>query len=173
MFIIPSYKHFADYFSMGLSLNICSQAEVIIWADSLIQEIDYPSIWIIDLSTSKSKSKKDVLLTLNSVSGRRNAEISFRLLIAKLALVKPNLVLQNNRFFSAEDSKLFSQLHFLVREYKDMPDEIRGVIFSIYINMDFVEEDYLSGSEIKQDYQELLLAGKNHRAFVEKYSRSN
>lgn len=162
----PSFKNFADYLVMGLKLNLCFKSEIIVWVDRLIEKIDCPPIWAIDLSTSFGKKERDLISILNCVPGIQDAEISFRLLIAKLALIKPVLHPQDKKFVSPEDSKLFSRLYFLVREYNDMPDGIRGNIFQIYMDMDDVDQGDLDWSTFVKDYQSLLSVGVNYQPFV-------
>ena len=158
----PTIKHYADYFAMGLQLGICSHAELIAWADKLIEKTDRPSDWTIDLSTSFQKHKLDVVRILNSVSGVPDLEVSFLLLIAKLALVKPVLY-SDNGFIKPRDSRLFSKLYFMTRKQEDrLPDCIKRNIFKIDTDMDCVDTGYCDFSIIQQDYQNLLATGKEY-----------
>ncbi|MDX2217011.1 MAG: hypothetical protein SFY66_27340 [Oculatellaceae cyanobacterium bins.114] len=79
----PSLKHYADYFSICLWLGLGSVDEVIAWVDQLIEEIDCPSNWMIDLSTSADKHLLDVIHLLDLVPGVKDLDISWRLVIAK------------------------------------------------------------------------------------------
>lgn len=159
----PTIKHYADYFAMGLQLGICSHTELITWADKLIEKIDRPSDWTIDLSTDSQKHELDVVRILNSVPGVPDLEVSFRLLIAKLALVKPVLY-SDNGFIEAYDSRLFSNLYFMARKQEDrLPDCIKRNIFLIDTDMDCVDTGYCDFSVIQQDYQNLLAIGKEYQ----------
>lgn len=167
----PSFKNFADYFVMGLKvmglkLNLCFKSEIIVWVDRLIEKTDYPLNWTLDLSTSFRQKEQDVISILNSVPGIQDTEISFRLLIAKLTLIKPVLYPYDRKFVTPEDSKLFSLLCFSVREYSDISNDIRGNIFQIYMDMDDVDQGYLDWSTFIKDYQSLLSAGVNYQSFV-------
>lgn len=162
----PTFKQYADYFVMGLILNLCWHSEIIAWVDKLIETIEHPTDWMIDLSTSSRKKERDVICILNSVPGRQDFEISFYLLIAKLALVKPVLFTENNRFVEPQDSRLFTKMYLLVSEHDNLPDCIRGNIFQIYMDLDYFDEDYVDWSVIQQNYKNLLTAGKEYHYFV-------
>ena len=161
----PSLKDYANYFVMGLKLNLCPKSEIVIWADKLIEKIDVITDWAIELSTSANKSKLDVIRTLNSIPGSSDLEVSFRLLIAKLSLVKP-VIFPDNSFMNSQDSWLFSNMYLIVAEYDDLPDCIRGNIFEIYMDMDYFETGNLDWSVIQQDYENLLIKGKEYRHLV-------
>lgn len=157
----PSIKHYADYFVMGLQLGISLHSEIIAWADRIIETTNRPTDWAIDLSTSSQKSKLDVIHVLNSIPGVSDLEVSFRLLIAKLALVKP-VIFPDNGFINPQDSWLFSQLYFMTTEHNNLSDCIRENIFQIYIDMDCVDRGYGDFSIIQQDYKNLLIVGKEY-----------
>lgn len=162
----PSLKHYADYFSMGFALGLCSHAEIVAWADQLIEHEDYPQYWMIELSTSVGQHPSDVVHLLDSVSGVKNIEFSLRLLIAKLSIVHPVLLPENGRFAQPKHSKLFSRLYFLVCDHNHLPEEVRGNISQIYYDLDCVEQGYGDWSMIQQDYDELLAAGSDFKQFI-------
>ncbi|MGL6343452.1 MAG: hypothetical protein ACRC80_30460 [Waterburya sp.] len=166
MFRKPSLKNFADYFVMGLKLNFDLYPEIIIWVDEIIDKTNIPSDWMINLSTSFGKNQQDIIYILNTVPGIQDAEVSFRLLIAKLALIKPIIYLQNNRFITSENSQLFSRLYFLVREYDNLPNDIRENIFKIYMDMDEIDQGYIDHLTLDKDYQTLLTVGKDYQYLV-------
>jgi hypothetical protein len=80
----PTWRHYADYFAMGLLLGLCSVNEVITWVDQLIEDNDRLSEWMIEVSTSASKHPLDIIHLLDLVPGSKDLEISLRLVIAKL-----------------------------------------------------------------------------------------
>jgi hypothetical protein len=166
MLMQPSLKHYADYFSMGLAIGLCSHAETIAWADQLIKQEDHPEDWMIELSTSAGKHLLDVIHLLDSVSGKRDMEISLRLLIAKLGIVHPILLPENGRFVQPKHSRLFSHLYSLALDYDRLPNDIRGIIYQMDCDLDYVEQGYGDWSIIQQDYNELLAAGSDYKQLV-------
>ncbi len=160
----PSLKHYADYFSMGLELNLCSHAEIIAWVDQLIEGSDHPEYWMIELSTCAGKHQLDIIIhLLDSIRGKKDLAISFRLLIAKLGTVYPILLPENGRFAQSEHSLLFSKLYCLICDYENLCDDLRGGIYQIYFDLDCVEQGYADWSVIQQDYEELLTAGRDYK----------
>lgn len=155
----PTCRHYADYFAMGLLLGLCSVNEVITWVDQFIEDNDRLSEWMIEVSTSTSKHPLDIIHVLDLVPGSKNLEISLRLLIAKLDKVYPILTPEQGRFAQPKHSQLLSKLYFLVREHNILSDDVRGNIFQIYLDLDYVEQGYDDWSIIQQDYKELLAAG--------------
>jgi hypothetical protein len=146
----PSLKHYADYFSIGLYLHLCSLAEIIDWVDKLIEESNHPEDWMIELSTSAYKHPLDVTHLLNFIPGEQDLEISFKLLIAKLGKVYPILLPDNGRFAKPEHSKLLRSLYHLVLD-NSPSDELRGVIYQIDLDLDY--EKLLATS---RDYQQWI-----------------
>lgn len=163
----PSLKHYADYFWMGFELNLCSHAEIINWADKLIQESEHPQDWMIELSTSAAKHPLDVTHLLYSIPGEQNLEISLRLLIAKLAIIYPILLPDNGRFIKPVHSKLFRGLYQLIYDSDSISEELKGAIYQIDIDIDYVEQGYGDWSVIQQDYEELLVTGRDYQQFID------
>lgn len=162
----PRLKDYAQYFKMSWQLGICSHSEIIAWVDRLIEKSEHLEDWMIDLSTSVGKKEQNTIYLLDSLQGTVNFEIVFRLLIAKLGLVKPVLLPENNRFVKPEDSRLLSNLYVLVQKYDDLPEEIRSNIFQVYCTMDYVDEGYMEWSIIQQNYEQLLSAGNQYKALL-------
>jgi hypothetical protein len=152
----PSLKHYADYFSMGLEIGLCSQAEITAWADRLIEPDDRPPDWMIELATSTSKHLVDVVHLLNVVPGQRNQEISLRLLIAKLGIVHPILLSEGNWLTQPEHHRLIDRLCRLVSPWENFPDDIVGKVYGIDCDLDCVEQGYGDWSIIRQSYADLL-----------------
>jgi len=161
----PSLKHYADYFSICLYLNLCSLAEIIDWADKLIEESNHPEEWMIELSTSAYKHPLDVMHLLDFIPGEQDLEISFRLVIAKLGKVYPILLPDNGRFAKAEHSKLLRSLYHLVLD-NSPSDELRGAIYQIDLDLDYVEQGYGDWSVIQQDYEELLATSCDYQQWI-------
>jgi hypothetical protein len=162
----PNFKHYADYFSMGFTLGLCSHTEIIHWTDQLIEHGDQPRDWMIELSTSASKHPLDVMHLLDSVPGERNIEISMRLLVAKLGIVYPHLQAENGRFAKPEHSRLLSRLYSLVTGYDCLPDDIRGNIYQIDNDLDYVEQGYGDWSIIERDYDKLLATANDYKQLI-------
>ena len=156
----------SDYFSMGFSLGVCSHAEIIAWVDQLIENGDQLEDWMIELSTSASKRPLDVMHLLDSVPGARSAEISIRLLIAKLGIVHPCLLAENGRFAKPEHSRLLSRLYSLITGYDCLPDDIRGSMYQIDCDLDYVEQGYGDWSIIERDYDELLATANDYKQLI-------
>ena len=162
----PNLKHYTDYFSMSLAVGLCSHTEIIAWVDQLIEHEDQPEDWMIELSTSASKYPLDVTHLLDSVSGERNVEISVRLLIAKLSIVHPCLLAENGRFAKPEHSRLLSRLYSLITGYDCLPDDIRGSMYQIDCDLDYVEQGYGDWSIIERDYDELLAIANDYKQLI-------
>lgn len=163
----PSLRQYADYFAIGLLLDLCLVNEVIAWVDQLIEEDDYPSDWMIELSTSAGRHPQDIIHLLDLVPGQKDLEVSLRLAIAKLEDVYPTLSLEQERFVQPKHSQLFSKLYFLVWEHEELSDDIRGNIFQIYLDLDCVEQGYGDWSIIQQDYEDLLAAGNSYKKWID------
>lgn len=159
----PTLRQYADYFAMGLLLELCSVSEVIAWVDQLIEDIDRPEEWMIELSTSASKHPLDVVHLLDLIPGSKELEISLRLVIAKLGKLHPTLLPDQGQFAQPKHSQLFSKLYSFVYEHTNLSDDIRGNIVQIDIDLDYVEQGYGDWSIIQQDYKELLAAGNNYK----------
>jgi hypothetical protein len=162
----PSLKHYADYLSMGLEIGLCSQAEIAAWADRLIEQDDRPPDWIIELATSPSKHLVDVVHLLNVVPGAQNLEISLRLLIAKLGMVHPILLPENDRFAQPELSRLLNRLYHLVSPDQNLPDEIVGRVYGIDCDLDCVEQGYGDWSIMQQSYTDLLAIASDYGQYL-------
>lgn len=162
----PSLKHYADYFSIGLYLNLCSLAEIIDWADKLIEESNHPEDWMIELSTSAYKHPLDVMHLLDFIPGEQDLEISFRLVIAKLGKVYPILLPDNGRFAKLEHSKLLRSLYHLILDNSPL-EELRGAIYQIDLDLDYVEQGYGDWSVIQQDYEELLATSRDYQQWID------
>lgn len=162
----PTWRQYADYFAVGLSLGLCSVNEVINWVDQLIEDHDCPLEWMIEVSTSASKHPLDIIHLLNLVPGSKDLEISLRLLIAKLGEVYPTLMPEQGRFAQSKHSQLLSRLRFLVREHNSLSDDVRGNIVRIHLDLDCVEQGYGDWSIIQQDYEELLAAGNSYKEWI-------
>jgi hypothetical protein len=162
----PSLKHYADYFSMGLEMGLCSQAGIAAWADRLIEQDDRPPDWAIELATSTSKHLVDVVHLLNVVPGARNPEISLRLLIAKLGMVHPILLPDNDRFAQPEHSRLLNLLCRLVSPWEDFPNDIVGRVYGIDCDLDCVEQGYGDWSIIEQSYADLLAIASDYGQYL-------
>jgi hypothetical protein len=165
----PSLKHYADYFSMGLEIGLCSQTEIAAWADRLIEPDDRPPIWAIELATSTSKHLVDVVHLLNVVPGVRNPEISLRLLIAKLGIVHPILLPEYEQFGPTAYSQLvLDRVYYQIQGRDDLSDAIteslRGLFYDIdvYQGLDGAQRDgtWLC---IQQDYREMLEAVEDYK----------
>lgn len=163
----PSVRQYADYFSIGVLLGLCSVNEVIAWVDQLIEEDDCPSDRMIELSTSASKHPLDIIHLLDLVPGTKNLEVSLRLAIAKLENVYPTLVSEQGQFAKPKHRQLFSKLYFLVREHEDLSDNIRSNIFQIYLDLDCVEQGYGDWSIIQQDYKEFLAVSNSYKEWLD------
>jgi hypothetical protein len=163
----PTWRHYADYFAMGLLLELCSVSEVIAWVDQLVADIDRPEEWMIELSTSASRHPLDVIRLLDSIPGSKELEISLQLVIAKLGKLHPTLLSDRGRFAQPKYSRLFSKLYSLVREHTNLSDNIRGNIFQIAIDLDYVESGYGDWSIIQQDYKELIADGNDYKQWVD------
>lgn len=151
---------------MSLAVGLCSHTEIIAWVDQLIEHEDQPEDWMIELSTSASKYPLDVTHLLDSVSGERNVEISVRLLIAKLSIVHPCLLAENGRFAKPEHSRLLSRLYSLITGYDCLPDDIRGSMYQIDCDLDYVEQGYGDWSIIERDYDELLAIANDYKQLI-------
>lgn len=116
----PSLKNYADYLSMGLEIGVCSQDDVVAWADRLIEESDRPELWMIELSTGRSKHILDVQHWLQVVSGTSSLEVSFKLLIAHLQRHYPTV--------QPEQVRLLSKLYFWERS--DLPEEWKDYLYT-------------------------------------------
>jgi len=162
----PSLRQYADYFSIGMLLGLCSVNEVIAWIDRLIEKDDCPSDWMIELSTSASKHPLDVIHLLELVPGTKDLEVSWRLAIAKLGELYPILSPAPRRFVQPRDSQLFSKLYFLAQNHDELSDDLRGKIFQIYLDLDCVEQGYSDWSIIQQDYEELLAVGSSYKEWI-------
>jgi hypothetical protein len=162
----PNFKHYADYFSTSFALGLCSHAEIIAWVDHLIEHEDEPEDWMIELSTSAGKHPLDVMHLLDSVLGGKNVEISMRLLIAKLGIVYPLLLPENGRFAKPEHSRLLSRLYSLVVECDCLPDDLRGSMYQIDCDLDYVEQGYGDWSIIQRDYDDLLATASDYKQLI-------
>ncbi|MBD2533458.1 hypothetical protein H6G97_29410 [Nostoc flagelliforme FACHB-838] len=163
----PTLKHYADYWLMGQASKLCSHAEIIAWADQLLEESDHPADWMIELSTSQDKHLLDVIHLLDCIPGERDFEVSFRLLIAKLGVVYPIVLPENGRFAQPEHSQLFSKLYFLINKHNELSDDLQKCIYQIYSDLDDIEQGYCDWSVIQQDYEELLCAGRDYKQWID------
>ena len=163
----PTWRQYADYFAIGLLLELCPVSEVVAWVDQLIEDIDHPKEWMIELSTSASKHPLDVIHLLDLVPGSKDLEISLRLVIAKLGKLHPTLLPEQGRFAQPKHSRLLSKLYSLIHEHISLSDDIRGNIVQIDIDLDYVEQGYGDWSIIQQDYRELLAAGNSHKQWID------
>jgi hypothetical protein len=162
----PNLKQYADYFAIGLLLDICLVTEIITWVDQLIESSDRPFEWMIEISTSANKHPLDIIHLLNFVPGTTDWEVSLRLVIAKLDKVHPTLLSDQKRFIHSKYWQLFSKLYSFIQEHKSLSDEVMRGIFQIYIYLDCIEAGYGNLSTIQQDYQELLNAGSNYKQWI-------
>ena len=138
----PTWKQYADYFATGLLLELCSVSEAIDWVDRLIEDIDRPEEWMIELSTSASRHPLDIIHLLDLAPGAKDLEISLRLVIAKLGEVYSTLTPEQGKFAQPKHSKLLSNLYLLVREHSNLSDDVRGNVFQIYLDLAYVEQGY-------------------------------
>ncbi|AUT00296.1 hypothetical protein CLI64_07810 [Nostoc sp. CENA543] len=162
----PSLKHYADYLSIGIYLNVCSYGEIINWVDKLMLEIDHPEDWMIELSTSAYKHPSDVVHLLDSIPGEQNLEISLRLIIAKLGRIYPLLSPENNHFAKPVHSKLLRSLYHLIFDSDSISDELRTAIYQLDIDLDYVEQGYGDWSVIEQDYEKLLTTSLDYQQWL-------
>lgn len=167
----PKFKHYADYFSMGFALGLCSCAEIIAWVDQLIEHGDQPEDWMIEVSTSASKHPLDMMHLLNLVPGERDVEVSVRLLIAKLGIVHPRLLAENDRFAKPEHSRLLNRLYSLVMQHDCLSEDIRSNVYQIDCDLDYVEQGYGDWSIIERDYNELLATANNYKQLIQFHSK--
>ncbi|AFY43573.1 hypothetical protein [Nostoc sp. PCC 7107] len=161
----PSLKHYADYLRMAFELNLCSQAEIIDWADKLIEEYDHLENWMIELSTSVDKHLLDIIHLLDFIPGEQDLEISLRLLIAKLGKIYPTLELENNRCAKPEHSKLLRSLYHLVLDNSCF-EELRRAIYQIDMDLDYVEQGYADWSVIQEDYEQLIATSCDYQQWT-------
>ncbi|OCQ97141.1 hypothetical protein BCD64_16300 [Nostoc sp. MBR 210] len=162
----PSLKHYADYVRMAFELNLCSLAEIIDWADKLIEEYDHPENWMIELSTSAYKHPLDVIHLLYLIPGEPDLDISLKLLIAKLGQIYPILLPDNGRFAKPVHSKLLRSLYHFILDYS-VSDQLRGAIYQIDMDLDYVEQGYGDWSVIQQDYEELLATSCDYQQWLD------
>jgi hypothetical protein len=162
----PTWKHYADYFVMGLLMEICSISEIITWVDRLIEDSDYPTEWMIELSTGKGKHTLDIIHILDLVPGSKELEISLQLLIAKLGKVYPSISPNEAQSPLTKHRNFFGTLYSFVLEHDHLPDAIRGPITQIYIDLDYIEQESGNWQIIEQDYQELLNVGNSYEKWV-------
>lgn len=162
----PTWKQYADYFEMRMLLEICSVGEIIVWVDQIIEDSDRPVEWMIELSTSANRHPLDIIHLLDLIPGSKNLEISLRLLIAKLGEVYPTLSPEEGRFAQPKHSRLFSKLYSLVQDQENLSDAVRGNIFQIDIDLDYVEQGYGDWSIIQQDYRKLLSVGNRYKQWI-------
>jgi len=163
----PNLREYADYFAIGLLLDICLIVEVIAWVDRIIESSDRPPEWMIEVSTSANKHPLDIIRLLGFVQGLTDWEVSLRLIIAKLGKVYPNVLFERKLSVHSKYWRLFSNLYFLIQEHESLSDEVRGSIFQVYIGLDFFEAGYGDWSIIQQDYKELLDVGSNFRQWID------
>jgi hypothetical protein len=151
----PSLKQYADYFCMGLELEVCSHAEIISWADDLIGESDKPEDWLIELATSHNQHILDVLHILRNIPGLAELNISFQLLMARLGKQVPTIL--------PKDTKLLNRLYSLV--YSEISSDFKVHLYSIDYALDFLEfkGDW---SFIQQEYEKLLAIGADFKDWV-------
>lgn len=128
---------------------------------------DRPEDWMIELSTSTNRNPLDVIHLLDAISDTKDLDISFRLLIAKLDTLYPILTPENNRFALPEHSQLVRKLYLLIRRYDDISKELQGYIVRINCDLDCVEQGYGDWSIIQNDYEELLLIGRDFKIWID------
>ncbi|MBD2498677.1 hypothetical protein [Nostoc sp. FACHB-280] len=162
----PSLKHYADYLRMAFELNLCSLAEIIGWADKLITKCDHPENWMIELSTSADKHPLDVIHLLYLIPGEPDLDISLKLLIAKLGQIYPILLPDNGRFAKPVHSKLLRSLYQLIVDNSSC-DKLRGAIYQIDLDLDYVEQGYGDWSLIQQDYKELFAISYDYQQWID------
>lgn len=165
-----SLKCYADYLSIGLRLGLCSVDEMIAWADRLIEERDSPSDWMIDLSTSSAKHLLDIIRLLELVPGTEDLEIAFRLLIAKLGIVYPTLVPEQNNLPQPKHCILFRKLYRILYPFDGeliaLSDEVISAILLVGEDFNDLEYGYRDWSMVNQDYEKLLALGSEYKRFV-------
>jgi hypothetical protein len=76
----PSIKDFANTLCIALWLGICDLSMLVQWADSVVDSEPHPSLWVIELSTAKSRNDADRAFKL--VSGQGDTEWTIRMVIA-------------------------------------------------------------------------------------------
>lgn len=150
-------KNYADYLWTGLNIGICSQSDVVNWADSLIEQNELVRDWMIDLSTSEGKHVLDVQHLLYNVPGASNPEVTFRLLVAKLGKCYPTV--------QPKHIKLLRNLYRLV--HTEIPDELKSYIYQIDCDLDWLESDVGDWSVIEQDYKDLLSTGNKYKSYID------
>lgn len=163
----PTWRQYADYFAMGLLLELCSVDEVIAWVDQIIEDSDRPAEWMIEISTSTSKHFLDIIHLLDLVPGKKDLETSLRLVIAKLGKVYPTLLPEQERFAQPKHNRLFSELYFLVQDHDNLSEAVRGNIYQMDFDLDYVQQGYGDWSIIQQDYKELLEAGNSYEQWID------
>jgi hypothetical protein len=163
----PTWKHYADYFAMGLLLKICSTSEIVTWVDRLIEDTDYPTEWMIELSTGEGKHILDIIHILDIVPGSQKLEISLQLLIAKLSKVYPTISLKEGQSPLTKHRNFFGTLYSFVLEQDHLPDAIRGPISQLYIDLDYIEQESGDWQIIEEDYLKLLDVGNNCEKWID------
>jgi hypothetical protein len=153
----PSLKQYADYFCMALEVEVCSRAEIINWVDCLIEQSEHLEDWMIDLSTSQNKHILDICHILRDVPGTANLDISFRLLVAKLEKLYPTV--------SPDQWQLLRNLYQLV--YYGVSDDLKGYVYQIFLDLDWLEREVGDWSVIQQDYEDLLAIGIDYRDWID------
>jgi hypothetical protein len=165
--MIPTWKNYADYFAMGLLLEICSTSEIVTWVDRLIKNSDYPTEWMIELSTCEGKHILDIIHILDIVPGSKKLDISLQLLLAKLGKVYSSVSPKEGQSPLTKHRNFFGTLYSFVLEQDHLPDAIRGPISQIYIDLDYIEQESGDWQIIEKDYMELLDVGNNCKKWID------
>ena len=74
---------------------------------------------------------------------------------------------EDGRFLKPKHSKVLSRMYFLAREH-ELSDELRGNLFQIYCDLDYVEEGYGDWSILEEDYSNLLVVGQKYQIWLPK-----
>lgn len=154
----PSLKQYADYFCMGLDLEICSRTELIAWADDLIGLSGKPEDWMIELATSQKQNILNVFHILRSIPGTANLDISFKLLLAKLMKEYPTVALEDIRILR----KLYSFTDF------EISYNFKACLYKIDSELDWLDSlDDDNWPVVQRDYENLLALGADYKDWVD------
>jgi len=143
----PNDREVAEFFLLGCGCGLTETADVVAWADDLIQKREKPAQWLLELSLSTGKAPHALVELLREVPGEAKPFLPIRMLLARMrdafALGK------------ASGSGLAHTLLTMAID-KVLPPEMETDAYVAHDRYELVAEGYCTKEEADAELREIL-----------------
>ncbi|PEJ48450.1 hypothetical protein CN692_23620 [Bacillus sp. AFS002410] len=141
----------AEVYKLGLTLGFLRIEDVIMWADNVIDQLDFPPYEIIELSLSSKENLEKIILKLMMIQGEFDNDLPPKILLGLL----------NEYLNTTKD--MFNVIKIMDKLIKHLPDSCEWIELEIHFLSDGF---YLAEQQI---YGELKDVQNNLRLFLEQF----